>query len=607
MNRWLAPSFARCFISGYGVLASLAGTSVAFAQPIDAEPESEPRQSPERPEHTGYSALERSVIQQKLTEHGLTRDSSPEGKLIEDIQIVSLEVFDERDPVPDFVNVFHATTREEVIRRELLFDQGERYRSTFVHETERNLRKVPQLSIVLIVAAKGSTPDRVRLLVITKDVWSLRLNWDLQLSNSTIKRLVLNPSEWNLFGSHAIVGATFVLDLATYSMGFSVEHRRLLGSHQQIALAGNVVKNRYSGENEGSFGEFRYGQPLYSLDTRWSWGTSILWLKDIARRFRGVEVDSTAGIPVEYNRDRLYGGYELVRSFGRRFKYDLSVGFEADRRVYSTLDLSSYSPLQVQRFIAKELPISDQRLGPFLQLHVHRSDYRAYLDVETLGLQEDFHRGHDVVLRMYGGINALGSTRDLVGSLASASYMLPVEDGFILPIVTSNIEWGSLNRNDASFQAGMRIVSPRLGFGRLMIDGQFFTRYYNYRNQHYLLGGDNRLRGYEPGAVVGSNWAAINTELRTTSFDFFSAQVGAAAFYDVADANDHVDRLRLKHGVGLGLRVLFPEFDRIALRADWGFPLSPGYHTFPGAFFLSFGQAFSMPAVPVPSVLTQTL
>ncbi len=387
----------------------------------------------------------------------------------------------------------------------------------------RNLRNIQQLSIVLVVTAKGSRPGRVRVLVITKDVWSLRLNWDLQLSNSHITSLVLNPSEENLFGTHAVIGGLFILDPATYSMGFSLGHRRLFGSHQQVTLAASLIKNRYSGATEGSFGEFRYGQPLYSLDTQWSWGTSILWRRDIARRFVGIDVDTTAGIPVEYDRDRLYGGYELVRSFGRRFKYDLSVGFEADRRVYRTRDLSGYSPLQVKVFVAEELPLSDQRIGPFVQLHAHRTDYRSLLEVETLGLQEDYRRGHDLLLRMYSGIGALGSTRDLVGSQASFAYTLPVADGFVRPVVSSTIECATLSRDDALFQTALRIVSPRLGFGRLMIDGEFFDRYHNYLNRRFVLGGDNRLRGYAPGAFPGSKLVSVNTELRSTSIDILSA------------------------------------------------------------------------------------
>ena len=600
MNRRLALSFACCL----GAILSQSRT--AAAEPAESAPELNPAAAPGHPESDGYSALERSVIEQKLAERGLSLDAAPEGKLIEEIVVTPLDVFDERDPMPDFVNVLHVTTRKEVIRRELLFREGEPYRAVFAHETARNLRKVQQLSIVLVVPVQGSRPDRMRVLVITKDVWSLRLNWALQVINSNITSLVLNPSEENLFGSHAIVGALFIMDPQTYSLGASLAHRRLFGSHEQIALAASLINNRYSGAAEGSFGEFRYGQPLYSLDTAWSWGASILWRTDIARRFNGAAVDTRAGIPVEYNRDRLYGGYELVRSFGKRFKYDVSLGVEADRGVYHTGDLSRYARTNVDDFIANELPKTDQRVGPFVQLHAHRTDYRTLLEIETLGLQEDYRRGHDLLLRMYAGSSSLGSRRNLVGSQASLSYTLPIGDGFVRPVLSSTIEVASLNRNDALFQAALRFVSPRLGFGRLVLDGEYFDRYANYSNRHYALGGDNRLRGYVK-PVTGASLIAMNAELRSTSLDILSAQVGAAAFYDAGDAWDGNEKVRLKQSVGVGLRVLFPEFDRIVMRVDWGFPISPGYSSLPGAFVLSFGQAFNMPGVPVPSVLTEKL
>jgi len=588
LNRWLGLSFA-C------ALGAVLGAAPAYAQPAAAQV------------HDGYSALEKSVIGQKLGERGWSLDPAPEGKLIEEVQIATLDVFDERDPMPDFVNVLHTTSRQQVIRRELLFREGDTYRALLAHETARNLREVAQLSIVLVVPVQGSRPDRVRVLVITKDVWSLRLNWLLQSQNGHINYLVLNPSEENLFGSHAVVGGLFILDPAVYSVGASLSHRRLLGSHQMASLSASVIKNRDTSETEGSFGEFRYGQPLYSLDTRWSWGTSILWRRDIARRFLGVNIATRSGIPVQFDRDRLYGGYQLVRSFGRRFKYDLSFGVEAERRAYSAGDLSAYSASAVRSFVANELLVSDQRVSPFVQLHAHRTDYSSLLEVETLGLQEDFRRGHDLLLRLYGASSRVGSTRDLLGSQATLAYTLPIGDGFVRPVLSSNIEYASRGRNDALFQAAARFVSPRLGFGRLIVDGAFFDRYQNYLNRRFALGGDNRLRGYAPGRFTGASLVAINAELRTTSLDILSAQVGAAAFYDVGDVNDHVGRFQLKQSAGVGLRVLFPEFDRIVMRADWGFPLSPGYDALPGAFYLSFSQAFAMPSVPVPSVLTETL
>src|SRR4051812_20652940 len=105
-----------------------------------------------------YSALEQSVIGQKLAERGLTLEPAPEGKRIEGIDIARMDVFDERDPMPDFVNLLHVTTRERVIRRELLLEPGMPYREVLAAETARNLRELVQLSIVLIVPTRGSTP-----------------------------------------------------------------------------------------------------------------------------------------------------------------------------------------------------------------------------------------------------------------------------------------------------------------------------------------------------------------------------------------------------------------------------------------------------------------
>jgi hypothetical protein len=592
LNRWL------------GIFFACAAASVASATASRANAQ-----------NSGYSVLEQSVISQKLAQRGLELEPLPEGKRIEDIEIVTLDVFDERDPMPDFANVFHVTTREQVIRRELLFEEGTPYRDVLAQETARHLRELIQLSIVLVVPAQGSTPDRVRVLVITKDVWSLRLNWLLQSANAHINYLELNPSEENLFGTHAIIGGLFVLDPASYSLGLSLSHKRLLGSHELATISANFIRNRQTGAAEGSFGEFRYGQPLYSLDTKWSWGTSLLWRHDIARRFIGTDVAGYDArvtkvndrIPETYDRDWLYGGYEVVRSFGRRFKYDVSLGIEALRQVYGARDLSAFDPRAAAEFVKHQLPVSDQRVSPFIQLHAHRTDYSSLIEVETLGLQEDFRRGHDLVLRLYPASSSLGSTRDLIGSLSMFSYTFPIGDGLIRPLVVSRLQYASRGRDDALFEGDLRFVSPRFGFGRLMLDGQILDHALNYVNSRVVLGGDNRLRGYPVGAFQGANQVVLNAELRTTSVDILSAQVGAAAFYDVGDANDDIHRFQLKQGAGVGLRILFPEFDRIVFRADWGLPLSPGYQALPGAFFVSFAQAFAMPAIASPSVLTEVL
>jgi hypothetical protein len=79
---------------------------------------------------------------------------------------------------------------------------------------------------------------------------------------------------------------------------------------------------------------------------------------------------------------------------------------------------------------------------------------------------------------------------------------------------------------------------------------------------------------------------------------------GLAAFYDAGDADKRLSDLRLKQSAGFGARVAFPQFSRMVMRADWGFPFTPapGYRTFPGAVFITFDQAFPMPEVKPPTV-----
>src|SRR5204863_6955359 len=106
-------------------------------------------------------------------------------------------MIDSRDPWPNFLNVFHYTTRPYVIRREVLLKVGQPFALAAADETERNLRGKAQFTVALVVPLKGSTPDSVRLLVVTKDVLSLRLNWDPRLYNGKLYYLGLAPSEMN--------------------------------------------------------------------------------------------------------------------------------------------------------------------------------------------------------------------------------------------------------------------------------------------------------------------------------------------------------------------------------------------------------------------------
>lgn len=564
-----------------------------------------------------YSPYERTTIRETLTKLETEPDTSPEGKIIEAIEIVPLEVIEERDPAPNFLNIFHVTTKPYVIRREILLQEGQRFRQDLCDETARNLRGIRQISLVVCVAVKSKRPDRVRLVIITKDVWSLRLNNNFRWAGGRFEYLLIQPAEENLFGTHNSVLALFVLERASLTFGGKYKMPRIGGSYLEAQVDAGVILNRDSGNVEGSTGSFTYGQPLYSTLAEWSWGTIIQWRNDVQRRFcidggsacagelRGYDAAATPdvddAIPQVYRSDILTGQYFATRSFGRAIKHNISAGLDVSRRVFRPGDLSGFAPEAAAEFEREMLPVSDTRIGPFVEYRTVSTRFRRVLDFETLGLQEDIREGHEVILKVSPITTFLRSSRNLLYVFAAARYSLPVKDGLVSGFVESITDIQSDGLPDASIEAGGRVMTPRIGIGRLVVDARVLHRYRNYLNKLSTLGGSSRLRGYPTQALLGKDFVTANFEFRSRPVEILACQLGGALFFDAGDAFDGWGDFRPKQSVGFGLRILFPQLDRTVLRADWGFPVTRGYKDpdgFPGDLVVTFKQAFPLPDVP---------
>jgi hypothetical protein len=583
-----------------------------LARPTRAdEPELPPE--PARP----YSAYEQSSVDDALARVGGQLDPAPNGKLIEAVVVIPLEVIEPRDPIPHWLglpsilNALHTTTKPYVLHREVLVRAGEVYRQAAVDETCRNLRGLAQTSLVLCLPVTTRSPDRVRVVIVSKDVWSFRLNSDIRFANGRIERLVLQPAETNLAGTHQIISGIFQLDPATYSLGGRYSIPRFAGSRIAATLEANAIVNRQSGQTEGSFGAFSYGQPLYSEQTKWAWMANVHWRSDVARRFVAGELASfesktlnaPTAIPYAYRQGLINGSYGVTRSFGSVIKHNVSVGLVADRRAFYPFDLSPYPRVDVDAFLREAVPVSDTKVGPFIEYRTYSARFTRMLDYNTLSLQEDYRLGHDFIVRLMPVAQALGSSRDLVSVFAAAAYTWPLGDGLARAFVETQTDAERSRISDGSVTAGGRIATPSTKGGRLIFDARVVDRYRDYLHEHTVLGGDTRLRGYPTAAFIGRDMVVGNLEYRTPAVDIFSVQFGGAAFFDTGDAFDSFDTMRLKQGAGFGLRALIPMLDRVVLRADWGFPLSKWYvppvkSSFPGELVITFRQAFPQPSIP---------
>lgn len=581
-----------------------------------------------------YSPYEQVSVEAALRDLHMEIDPSPENKTVESIHTVRLEVFEKRDPVPGLLNAVHTTTRRHVIDREVVLRPGDVYHEALADETQRNLAQLSQLSLVLVLATKGTTPDKVRILVITKDVWSIRLQWDIALTNGGLEHLTLNPAETNLAGLHHNLGARFDYLPESSSLGARYVVPRLFGTRIATLVDGNVVVNNRTGAPEGTFGQVSATKPLWSSLTEWEWGAGVSWRYGIARRYSNAQqaeyaIDKNtrcaAGatefldrpelcVPYRYHREEVVADTHATRSLGWEHKHDFTVGFEGRHGAYA------YRPddygagkdqATIDAFIENRLPRSDDRVGPYFQYRTYDSNYLRILDMESLALQEDYSVGLGAYVRAYPILRAFGSTRDVFGVTAGVQYTLPIKDGFVRAgaetIAELSAEKGAIS--DGSVSGTARLVSPRMLLGRLVFDAVVLRRYENFLNRLSSLGGDSRLRGYPTGAFAGPDLVSVNLEYRSRPVQLFqSVQVGGILFYDTGDAFDGWRSFRPKHSSGFGVRVLFPQLDRTVFRVDVGFPLSltplPA-GTSPVAFFVTFDQAFGVPAIDPKTAVTR--
>lgn len=584
------------FAQGALVLAAL--SSIVATSPARAD---EPRTSKQ-----GYSGYEKDTIAEALKTVGGELETEPEGKYVERIDVVRLEVFEDRDPLPRFairiLNSVHTTSKDWVIRREALMENGQVFSQALLDETSRNLRRLSaQVTVGLAVPMKGSAPDRVRILVISKDVWSLRLNWDLAANSGGLESLTLKPSETNLFGIHHVASGTFLYAPESYTLGASYTIPRFGKSYVGASASVGMIMNSARGEPEGSTGALSVGQSLYTTRSEWGWNADAGWTNSVYRRYSNAKVfqfDSKKTktedrIPFEY--EQRLGSFSagVTRSFGWQYKQDVSFTYGYSSSLYRTFDLSAYDPVAAADFRSR-LPVTDTRSGPVIQYHTYTTNFHRITDFETLGLQEDYRLGHDVYVQAYPITQALGSTRTFLGIFGSAQYTAPMGDGLARFSVETTTEAEESRLADASWEARARVVTPRFLAGRLVFDAGILSRYRNYLNRQTVLGGDTRLRGFPSRFFQGSDFWVYNLEYRTRPLRLASLYFGGALGYDVGDVFDGFGSFRPKQGIGVGLRVLIPQLNRIVFRADLGIPLTRPLPrgVDPVSFFVAFGQAF---------------
>jgi hypothetical protein len=489
------------------------------------------------------------------------------GATIRSVNIVVDNVFDPNNPEENkalyrWANKVHVLTREQVIADILLFQQGERFVARLLDESARALRGRGFISDATVdVGSYDPVTNSVDVNVWVRDSWSLAL--DLSLNRTG------GQTEWGIgLSDENLLGTGKTLEVGYES---EIDRDQWLLGYGDGNVFGSRVRLRtlLSNASDGHRRELVVERPFFSLDTRWSVGSSMLDEQRVDNIFDlGEEIDEF-GHAIEAI--SVQGGWSrglIDRRAGRWL-----VGFASEEDRFSATPELPMPTL---------LPPDRKLVYPWLGWQWVEDDFREMSELNDMGRTEDIALGTNLFASIGFAKRRFGSDRDAtLFELSAAMGWEPGGPGGLLLLTTgaSTRREDVGNRNSQVYFTGdyyLRNLGRHLFSVKL---GVLATDNLDPENQ-VLLGGDTGLRGYPIRYQAGESRTVLNVEQRffTDFYPWRLIRVGWAVFADVGRVGGRDPRatepLGTLYNVGAGLRLTSPRASgRNVLHVDLAFPL----------------------------------
>ena len=552
--------------------------------------------------------LEKEAVDEALAMLRLEIDPAPQGKVVGQVHVVNLEVFSKRDKilVPLHVfNVFHATTRTRVVWDEVLLRPGQPWDQELADETRRNLIDPFLSNAIVVLPVKSPAPGRVDLLIVTRDVWSLRLNSNFEVQNGILTLLTFSLSENNVAGLRKKAAFSFSMDQGEFEIGPTYIDPNIAHTHLTLTTAARAIFSRESGAFEGTRSVSEFGYPLWSLATKWGAAIGVEHNDSRRRVFFEDEVAIVClddppiverCFPYVYDRRFVGTAAAVTRSFGRSLVHRISAGHELATAKTTLPEDFPGDEMAAAEFLAA-LPISETTSSLFVRYRLFTPSYAEIRDLDTFDFREDLRTGPSLDLKLGFAREELGSDESFVQPLAAAGWGLALGGGFQRASIGAEARYKDGELVDRLVSLGVYAASPKVGrLLRLIGELQYSGLYYETRNRRFTAGSNTGLRAFRINEFCVDEFCHArflgHVELRTMPLHILFARLGMVAFYDVGHAAPYRSDLVAHHDVGLGFRLLIPQIDPYVMRLDWAVALNGPDPGLPGRFSLGFFQVF---------------
>jgi len=473
-------------------------------------------------------------------------------------------------------NALHPETRDSVIRKFLLFREGDEYHPDRIAESERNLRALHFLKSASVTATEPHD-GVVDVTVTTQDAWSIAP--ETQAGNKGGQSTYgASITDTNVLGRGKEVSISWDKTIDRTRLGFDLQDPALSSSLWNTHLA-------YGRNSDGYDHRAQFRRPFYSFATPWAAEVSYQGFRQSDRLYHDGFIAS------EFAQKHT----QIVAAYGRSIGSSDGVANRLTAGVRFTddsFDALPFSPEEVvpgRRRFRYALVRFEHTGNDFLKLNFVNKDIRY----------EDFNLGAQVSVEAAVSPRAFGvdSTSSFLRMTASNGARIG-ERAFIVPSVAveSRFDGGPQNaiasagvtfvrRDTARFpQATVARVAINAGW-RLDPETQFFAD------------GLTGLRAYRVHSFAGARSFVVNVEQRL----YLGREIlqlispGVVAFADAGNATDGGagQLMRLYTDAGIGLRIGLPRTPKNLLRIDFGYAMKQDPRGRGGLMVsVSSGQAF---------------
>jgi outer membrane protein assembly factor BamA len=489
------------------------------------------------------------------------------GATIGEVVIRNGDIFDTNDPAEDnwlfrTVNNLHINTRENVVRRTLLFASGEPLRAAKIEESERILRTSRNYADVRMrpLAVKDGVVD---IEVATQDAWSLYPGLSLSRSGGS-NSYQINIREYNFLGTGTSVLFGKTSDIDRSGNEFEISNDRAFGTWTRVGYT-------HARNDDGSREGVSVVRPFYALDARWAAGAS--WLRNDRIEANYVNGEAESEYRYKESRAEVFGGWSqgLRQGWVNRF----SAGMRIQDDVY-TNEPDKVAPASLA---------PDQKLVyPFVRVEWIEDRYRRMENHDQIGRPEFFAMGLSAFLDVGYASQGMGSSRDAwvySGYLGRGFELAGDRTLLASAAVTGQYTDGRVDRQQ--FGGRVQYFQPHDRRFLLYASATADVLTNPGPTDQLLLGGDNGLRGFPLRYQSGTRRALFSVEERAYSDIFLWRlfRLGAAAYVDVGRAwggpYQNTEDSGWLANVGIGLRIFnVRSAFATVLHVDLAFPINPG-------------------------------